>query len=58
MMIWSSNNSSTPTFTRHCFEQDQGEAGIVVKGKQKNDIQFWIDIGAYDFIIDIIRDGY
>ena len=24
----------------------------------KSNIQFWIDIGAYDFIIDTIRDGY
>jgi hypothetical protein len=23
-----------------------------------SNIQFWIDIGAYDFIIDTIRDGY
>jgi hypothetical protein len=26
--------------------------------KLKSNIQFWIDIGAYDFIIDTIRDGY
>jgi hypothetical protein len=58
MLIWSANNASTPTFTRQFFEHDQGETGIVVKGKQKANIQFWIDIGAYDFIIDIIRDGY
>jgi hypothetical protein len=33
-------------------------ANIIVKGRLKTNIQFWIEIGAYDFIIDTIRDGY
>jgi hypothetical protein len=40
------------------FEYEQGHANIIVKGKLKSNIQFWINIGAYDFIIDTIRDDY
>ena len=52
------NNSNTPTFTHDYFEYEQGGADIIVKGRLKVSIQFLIDIGAYHFIIDTIRDGY
>ena len=40
------------------FEYEQGGADIIVKGWLKASIQFLIDICAYDFVIDTIRDGY
>ena len=46
--------------TNNYYEYEQGEADIIVKGRLKKTIQFWVDIGAYayDFIIEAIRDGY
>ena len=52
------NDSELSNLTNDYYEYEQGEADIIVKGRLKKNIQFWIDIGAYDFIIDTIRDGY
>jgi hypothetical protein len=29
-----------------------------VKGRQRSHVQFWEDIGAYDNILEIIKNGY
>ena len=52
------NTHVNSTFTHDYFEYEQGGVNIFVKGRLKENIQFWIDIGAYDFIIDTIRNGY
>ena len=41
------------------YEFDSSLSGtILVKGRLRNNIQFWYDIGASSFILSIIRDGY
>jgi hypothetical protein len=40
--------------THDYFEYEQGHTNIIVKGRLKSNIHFWIDIGAYDFIIDTL----
>ena len=57
---YNSNDSSNlnDIFTNDYYEYEQGGANIIVKGRLKDNIQFWIDIGAYDFVIDTIKNGY
>ncbi|CAG2198049.1 unnamed protein product [Mytilus edulis] len=52
------DNESAQNFTHDYYEYEQDGTDIIVKGRLKENIQFWIDIGAYDYIIDTIRDGY
>ncbi|CAG2206480.1 unnamed protein product [Mytilus edulis] len=52
------DNESVQNFTHDYYEYEQDGTDIIVKGRLKENIQFWIDIGAYDYIIDTIRDGY
>ena len=40
------------------FEYEQGNAEPLVRGRMKSNIQFWIDIGAPDEILNVIRHGY
>ena len=54
----SDNSDHIEKFTHDYFEYEQGHANIIVKGRLKSNMQFWIDKGAYDFIINTIRDGY
>ncbi|CAG2197212.1 unnamed protein product [Mytilus edulis] len=56
--ISSLDNESAQNFTHDYYEYEQDGTDIIVKGRLKENIQFWIDIGAYDYIIDTIRDGY
>ena len=44
--------------TTDYFEYEQGQADIIVKGRLRDKIQFWIDIDAPRFVVDTIRDGY
>lgn len=44
--------------TNDYYEYEQGQSDIIVKGRLKNCIQFWIDIGAPSFIIETITSGY
>ena len=50
----SDNSDHIEIFTHDYFEYEQGHANIIVKGRLKSNIQFWIDIGVFDFIIDTI----
>ena len=45
-------------FTHDYFEYEQGQKSILVKGRLKMHINFWRSIGASDFILDIIENGY
>ena len=47
-------------FTNDYFEYEQGQKDILVKGRLKQNIDFWKSIVAdkNDFIIDIILNGY
>ncbi|XP_076099880.1 uncharacterized protein LOC143069233 [Mytilus galloprovincialis] len=56
--ISSLDNEYAQNFTHDYYEYEQEGTDIIVKGRLKENIQFWIDIGAYDYIIDTIRDGY
>ena len=31
---------------------------ILVKGRLKQNVKFWNDIGSSDFVIDVIENGY
>ncbi|KAK3099945.1 hypothetical protein FSP39_012245 [Pinctada imbricata] len=46
------------TLTDDYYEYEQGEAEIIVKGRLKSHVSFWIQIGSYDNILDVIRNGY
>lgn len=44
--------------TTDYFEYESGQADIIVKGRLRENIQFWRDIGAPQFILDTIMRGY
>ena len=39
-------------------EFTEGSAKVFVKGRLKRNVNFWKDIGANDFILDTIENGY
>ena len=41
-------------FTYVYYEYEQGQKHILVRGRLKSNINFWRDIGASDFILDVI----
>lgn len=45
-------------FTHDYFEYEQGQKHIIVRGRLKQNIQFWKLIWAYSYVIDIIENGY
>ena len=45
-------------FTHDYYEYEQGQKHILVRGRLKRNINFWRDIGASDFILDAIVNGY
>ena len=45
-------------FTHDYYEYEQGQKHILVRGRLKPNINFWRDIGASDFILDAIVNGY
>ena len=49
---------SEHNLTHDYFEYEEGQCEIIVKSRLKNHIQFWIDIQAYDYILDVIQNGY
>jgi hypothetical protein len=42
----SDNSDHIEKFTHDYFEYELGHANIIVKGRLKSNIQFWIEIGA------------
>ena len=45
--------------TNDYYEYEQGQKDILVKGRLRQNIQFWKDtLQANDFIIDVIENGY
>ncbi|XP_014680270.1 PREDICTED: uncharacterized protein LOC106820250, partial [Priapulus caudatus] len=49
---------SDERFTHNYFEYEQGQKDIIVKGRLKDNVLFWQDIGANSFVLDIIMNGY
>lgn len=45
-------------FTHDIFEYEQGQKSILVRGRLRKNLQFWRDIGANSFILDMIEHGY
>ncbi len=45
-------------FTHNIHEYEQGQKSIIVRGRLKENIQFWQDIDANDFVLDVIQNGY
>ena len=45
-------------FTENYFEYKQGQKDIIVKNRLKNHIAFWKKIGASQFILDTISNGF
>ena len=50
--------SSEQIFTNDYYEYEQGTAEILVKNRLKTHVKFWKHIHAYDFILDVIENGY
>ena len=45
-------------FTHNFYEYEQGQKHLLVKGRLRKNIQFWRDIGASEFVLDVIEHGY
>ena len=45
-------------FTHDFYEYEQGQKHLLVKGRLRKNIQFWRDIGASEFVLDVIEHGY
>ena len=45
-------------FTPDFYEYEHGQKHLIVRGRLKQHVQFWKSIGASDFIIDVIENGY
>ena len=44
--------------TQNYYEYEQGTADIIVKGRLFDSYDFWKEINAYPFILDVIKNGY
>ena len=51
-------DQTVETLTDDYFEYEQGQAEIIVKGRFRKSLSFWEGIGAYDYVLDTIRNGY
>lgn len=45
-------------FTTDYYEYEQNQTNILVKGRLKQNIDFWRKIGANEFVLDVIENGY
>ena len=43
---------------KETYEYCNNDNPIKVKGKLRDNMQFWVDIGASNFVLNIIRNGY
>ncbi|XP_068223977.1 uncharacterized protein [Palaemon carinicauda] len=53
-----SGNCVNDNFTTNYFEYESGRKQIIVKGRLRDNLKLWKDIGSSNFIIDIIENGY
>ena len=44
--------------TTDYFEYEQNQTNIIVNGRLKQNIEFWRNIGANSFVLDVIENGY
>ena len=49
------SNCPISQFTTDYYEYEQGQKQILVKGRLKEHVKFWVENGASEFIIDIIK---
>ena len=45
-------------FTTDYYEYEQNQTNFLVKGRLKQNIDFWRKIGANEFVLDVIENGY
>jgi hypothetical protein len=45
-------------FTSDYFEYEQGQKKVIVRGRLRQHIDFWRSIGTYQYILDVIENGY
>ena len=45
-------------FTHDYYEYEEGQKHIIVRGRLRENIQFWRDIGTNEFILDTLENGY
>ena len=50
--------SDEHVFTNDYHEYEQGAPEIIFKNRLKTRINFWKQIGANDFLLDVIEKGY
>ncbi|ESP01437.1 hypothetical protein LOTGIDRAFT_157621 [Lottia gigantea] len=53
-----SDKCTFESLTNDYFEYEQGVANIRVRGRLKQNIGFWRNIGASGFVLDVIENGY
>ena len=51
------NNNLLEFFGQNLHEYDQSNAIPIVKGRLRAHIQFWIDIGAPEWVLNVIKHG-
>ena len=52
------NHDLLEFFGPNLHEYEQGNATPIVKGPLRGHIQFWIDIGAPEWVLSVIKHGY
>lgn len=52
------NLNNTSEFTSDYYEYEQNQTKIIVKGRLKQNFEFWRAIGANEYVLDVIENGY
>ena len=52
------DNSSLAFYKQNLYEYEQGTAAVVVKGRLRAHLLFWVEIGAPPWVLETIRSGY
>ena len=52
------NNDLLEFFGQNLHDYEQGNATPIVKGRLRAHIQFWIDIGAPEWVLSVLKHGY
>ena len=52
------DNSSLAFYKQNLYEYEQGTTAVVVKGRLRAHVPFWVEIGAPPWVIETIRSGY
>ena len=52
------DNSSLAFYKQNLYEYEQGTTAVVVKGRLRAHLPFWVEIGAPPWVLETIRSGY